>query len=257
MKASVIIQARMGSSRLPGKVLMMLADKTVLEHVVSRARKAETIEEVVVATTEGKEDDVIIQKTQSLGVNVYRGSENDVLDRYFQAAKNFNLKDIVRITADCPMMDPKLIDKVVTMYLKTKADYCSNTLTPTFPDGEDIEVFSFDALSKAWEQAQLSSEREHVTPFLKKNKELFKIVSFEEKPNLADKRWTLDEEADYCFMKIIFKELYPQNPFFGIEDILGFLKKNPQAETLNSRIIRDEGYKKSLAKDNHFKTIKQ
>ena len=249
MKASVIIQARIGSSRLPDKVLLKLADKTVLEHVISRAKKAQAVGEIIVATTEHKEDDRVTATAISCGAKVYRVSEQDVLDRYFQAAKSFCLKDIVRITADCPIIDPKLIDQVVEMYFQTKADYCSNTLVPTFPDGEDIEVFSFRALSKAWQEAQLSSEREHVTPYIKKNKSIFKTVSFETKPNYSQERWTLDEEEDYRFLKIIFDELYPVNAFFEMKEVLTFLQKHPDLERMNKNIIRNEGYKKSLKKD--------
>ncbi len=253
MKAGVIIQARVGSNRLPGKVLLKLADKTVLEHVILRAKKAEAVTEVIVATTEKKGDDAVADTAKSCGAKVYRGSEQDVLDRYFQAAKIFGFKDIIRITADCPVIDPKLIDKVVEKYFQTRADYCSNTLVPTFPDGEDIEIFSFAALSKAWQEARLPSEREHVTPYLKKNKSLFKAVSFEAEPGYAGKRWTLDEDDDYRFLKNIFEELYSKDPFFGIQKILDYLKRHPEVEAINSGIIRDAGYKRSLEEDKKFK----
>lgn len=253
MKAGVIIQARVGSSRLPGKVLLKLADKKVLEHVILRVKKAMAVMEVVVATTEKKGDDAVADTAKSCGAKVYRGSDQDVLDRYFQAAKIFGFKNIIRITADCPVIDPELIDKVAEKYFQTQADYCSNTLVPTFPDGEDIEIFSFAALSRAWQDAQLPSEREHVTPYLKRNKSIFKVVSFEVEPGYSGKRWTLDEDDDYRFLKNIFEKLYPEDPFFGVQKILDYLKQHPDIEAINSGIIRDAGYRKSLDEDKKFK----
>ncbi|MCR4336944.1 MAG: glycosyltransferase family protein [Candidatus Omnitrophica bacterium] len=249
MKACAIIQSRMGSSRLPGKVLLPLADKPVLEHVIRRVQQAKTIQDVILATTEKDEDTPLVELAIRCGAKVYRGSENDVLDRYYQAAQKFKAKTVVRITADCPVIDPKLIDQIVTQYFQVKVDYCSNTLVETFPNGEDIEVFSSQALEKAWKEARLSSEREHVTPYLKKNKEQFKVISFEGKSNLSDKRWTLDEDKDYRFLQILFDHLYVKNPYFGMDEILKFLKDHPEAEQINAQIIRDEGYLKSLKKD--------
>lgn len=253
MKASVIIQARMDSSRLRGKVLMELAGKAVLEHVISRCQNAQEILKVVVATTTEQDDEPVVQLAKKCQAAVYRGSEQDVLDRYYQAAKIFGLKDIVRITADCPVIDPKLIDQVVSMYFKTEADFCSNTVVSTFPDGEDIEVFSFACLSKAWEKSQLLSEREHVTAYIKKYPKEFKIVSFEGKQKLKDKRWTLDQLEDYHFLNVLFEYFYPQNPLFGIDEVLAFLEKYPESGMINAHIIRDEGYKKSLEKDKNIR----
>jgi spore coat polysaccharide biosynthesis protein SpsF (cytidylyltransferase family) len=257
MKASAIIQARLGSTRLPGKVLLTLADKTVLEHVIQRALKARSIQEVVVATTQQKENSQVADVAQRCQVKVYRGSENDVLDRYYQAAKLFSLHHIVRITSDCPVIDPQVIDGVINKYFETEADYCSNTITKTLPDGEDVEVFSFQALERAWREADIPSEREHVTPYLKKHKDLFKIVSCDHDVDLGEKRWSLDREEDYRFLKILFEHLYTQNHYFGMAEILKFLKEHPETEKINSHVVRDEGYLKSLEEDKKLKGKKK
>ena len=249
MKAVAIIQARVGSTRLAGKVLLKLSGSTVLEHVIKRVQKAKTIENVIIATTVRTEVLRIVNMASKNRISVYCGSEFDVLDRYYQAARVFDLKHIVRITADCPVIDPKVIDDTVRFYFKAKADYCSNTLRETFPDGQDVEVFSFQALSHAWQKAKLISEREHVTPFIRKHEAKFKIVSYENKVNLSDKRWTLDEKEDYQFLKILFANLYKKNHFFGMKEILDFLAKHPQLETINNMIIRNQGYLKSLNKN--------
>lgn len=249
MKIAAIIQARMGSRRLPNKVLLKLGGITVIEHVVRRVLHAKTIKDVIVATTVKKEDLAIVRLLSSKGVSVYSGSENDVLDRYYHAARLFNVEHVVRITADCPLIDPKVIDKVVQKYLKTKADYCSNTLDETFPDGQDVEVFSYKVLARAWKNARLISEREHVTSYIKKHPKMSKLVSFINAENIGGKRWTLDEKEDYIFLKKIFKNLYKRNFFFGMEEILAYLEKNPRIECINSGIMRNEGYLKSLKED--------
>ncbi|MDP2928871.1 MAG: glycosyltransferase family protein, partial [Candidatus Omnitrophota bacterium] len=193
LKTAVIIQARLGSTRLPGKVLYKVMGKTILEYVIERAGKARSIEETIVATTTSSEDSQIADLADKSGARVYRGSEQDVLDRYYQAAKLFGIKHIVRITADCPLIDPEIVDKVVGHYFDTKSDYCSNVIAETFPDGQDVEVFGFDTLSDAWKNAKLLSEREHVTPYIRKSSGKFKLASFRNSVDLSGKRWTLDE----------------------------------------------------------------
>lgn len=249
MKGVAIIQARIGSTRLSDKVLLKLAGKTVLEHVIERALKARHVSDVIVATTVKKEDLAIVNLVSKKGHRVYCGSEEDVLDRYYQAARLFDVRHVVRITADCPVIDPAIIDKVVELYFKTRADYCTNTLAETFPDGEDVEIFSFKALKHAWEKARLLSEREHVTPYIRKHKETFKLVSCMNRVNLGDKRWTLDRKEDLTFLRILFKNLYKKSPFFGMREILDFLARFPHFEHINSMIVRNEGYLKSLKTD--------
>jgi spore coat polysaccharide biosynthesis protein SpsF (cytidylyltransferase family) len=249
MKAHAIIQARFGASRLPGKVMLKVLDKTILEYVIERVSAAKLIESVIIATTSNGEDSRIADLADRLGVNVYRGSEDDVLDRFYQAAKKIGAKHIVRITADCPLIDPRIIDRVVGRYFESKADYCSNIIEETFPDGEDVEVFSFKALNAAWEKAHLVSEREHVTPYIKNHPADFKLVNVKNRPNLYEKRWTVDRKEDFIFIKTILEAIYPGKNIFHMEDVLGFLKANPKVEDINRHIVRNEGYLKSLKED--------
>ncbi|PIS09203.1 hypothetical protein COT75_03000 [Candidatus Beckwithbacteria bacterium CG10_big_fil_rev_8_21_14_0_10_34_10] len=249
MNILAVIQARTGSTRLPNKVLFKLEDKTVLEHVVNRVKKSKNIDEVIVATSIKKEDLRIVKLCAQKKTRVFCGSENDVLDRYYQLARLLKPKHVVRITADCPLIDWKIIDKTIDKYQKAKADYISNASPPTYPDGLDTEVFSFKVLKNCWQNARLFSEREHVTPYIRKNKNKFKICSFKNKNNLSDKRWTLDEKEDYIFLKKIYQNLYSKKNFFDMNDILKFLEKNPKLERINSYINRNEGSLRSLKKD--------
>jgi len=250
-----IIQARYGSTRLPGKVLLNVLGKSILEYVIERVKKAKNIKDVIVATTTSKKDLQIVNLVERIGVAVYRGSEKDVLDRYYQAAKLFKAKHIVRITADCPLIDHQIIDDVINYYFELGADYCTNGFASeeTFPDGEDVEVFSFAALNDAWQNAKLLSEREHVTPYIIKHPRRFKLVGFKNKVDLSDKRWTLDEKKDFEFIKVVLQSLYPVNPDFKMDDILEFLQRNPYLEEINKGIVRNEGYLKSLREDGEVK----
>ena len=244
-----IIQARVGSTRLPGKVFLPLAGKGSLEHVIARLKEARKVSDIIVATSVKQGDVKISEFCKKLKVKTFRGSEEDVLDRFYQAAKPLKPGHIVRITADCPMIDPAIIDDMILKHIENGSDYTSNTIEPTYPDGEDVEVFQMSALEKAWKSAKLSSEREHVTPYIRNNPRIFKLLNVAYKSDLSEKRWTLDEEKDYEFLKKIFDNLYPLNPFFGMEDVLDFLKKNPEVEKINSTIARNEGYQKSLKND--------
>ena len=203
MNIIAIIQARISSTRLPGKVLKKIEGKTVLEHVINRVRAAKNLDDVIIATTVKKKDLKIVQLCAKLGVSVFCGSENDVLDRYYQTARLFKADHIVRITSDCPLIDPMVINEVIKLYFREKADYASNTMPETFPDGLDAEVFSFKTLKIAWGNAELPSEREHVTPYIRKNSNIFKIVNLKCDINLKNKRWTIDEPEDFSFIKII------------------------------------------------------
>lgn len=246
---TAIIQARFNSSRLQGKVLLKILDKTVIEYVIERVKMAKNVDNIIVATTTNAEDSQIANLAENLGVKLYQGKEDDVLDRFYQAAKLFKAKHIVRITADCPLIDPRIIDEVIKHYRKTGADYCSNTLEISFPDGEDVEVFSFDSLAIAWKRASLLSEREHVTPFITKHPEIFKLVVYKRIADLSNKRWTLDEKNDFQFIKAVIVDLYPKKPDFSMDDILGLLKRKPHLAEINKGIKRNEGYQKSLKED--------
>lgn len=250
VKIIAVVQARMGSTRLPGKVLMPLAGIPVLTHVLSRVQASTRISSVILATTLSAGDDPVAELAVHNGVEIYRGSENDVLDRYYQAVLPHQPDHIVRITADCPLMDPEIIDTVIDRHLAERAEYTSNIFLPTFPDGEDVEVFSFDALQRAWREARLPSEREHVTPYLRVPGR-FRTASVTLAPP-ANKRWTLDEPSDYEFISGVYDALYDStHPLFGMKDVLILLQKHPEWEGINSRIQRNEGYHRSLKNDPH------
>ena len=249
MDMIAIIQARTESTRLPDKVLLDLEGKPVLEHVINRAQASNYITNVFVATTIKKADLKIVKLCAERQVNVFCGSEDDVLDRYYQVARLVRPKHVVRITADCPVIDPMIVDKVIELHIKENADYTSNTFGETYPDGQDVEVFTFEALKESWKNARLASEREHVAPYMRNHTEIFRHASLNYKENLSIKRWTIDNKEDYEFLKIVFKNLYHHNPLFGMNDILDFLGKNPEIERINMPIMRNEGYAKSLRED--------
>ena len=199
-----IIQARMGSSRLPGKVLMKTdEEKPLLFYVIKQLQSSKKIEKLIVATTDKPEDDVIEEYVKKLDIECFRGSEKDVLDRYFQCAKKFSLSTIIRITADCPLIDYSIVDNVIEKHFLEKSDYTTNTLIRTFPDGTDVEIFSYYVLEKAWKHASLPSEREHVTPFMRNEKMNLKLSNLESPVNLRDIRITVDQEEDYELIKKI------------------------------------------------------
>lgn len=253
MKTLAIIQARLGSTRLPGKTLLDLLGKPILQHVVERVSSASLVDGVIVATTTNEEDKKIIEVCTQLNVNVYAGSTEDVLDRFFQAAKYFPAENIVRITADCPLADPVVIDSVVSLHFQSKADYTSNVLEEVYPDGEDVEVFTFAALERAWRETKMKSEREHVTLYFRQHPELFKLQQKGYHQNLHGKRWTVDEPADYEFIKAVYNKLYTKNPLFGMKDVLCLLEKHPELEQINAGFLRDEGLIKSLKNDDLFR----
>ena len=244
-----IIQARVSSTRLPQKVIKKIEGKTVLEHLILRAKKVKNCDKVILATTDKKDDDVLGKIAKELNVLAFRGSENDVLDRYYQAAKLFKIDPIVRITADCPLLDPKIVEKVIDFYFSGNYDYISNTHPPTFPNGMDVEIFNFKSLEKSWKKAKLRSEREHVTPYIFKNPKLFKIGNITYEKDFSHLRLTLDEKEDLILIRKIYKELYPKNPFFGLEQVLELFKRKPELIEINQHIKRDEGYLKSLKED--------
>lgn len=246
-----IIQARMSSTRLPGKVLKLLAGKPVLEHVVRRVQQSSYVNKVVVATSVDESDNLIENWSKENNIDCYRGSLNDVLDRFYQVAKLYKAKDILRITADCPAIDYTILDEVIKRHQQGDYDYYS--LKGDFPDGLDCTVISYKALSKAWMNAKLDSEREHVGPYIEKHPELFKSGGYEKFKNLSHLRWTLDEPNDYEFLKIVFDELYKINNYFGYELILSLIKQKPYLNNINNKIIRNEGYLNSIKNDKIIK----
>lgn len=248
-KIAAIIQARMGSTRLPGKVMLNILGKPVMWHVLNRVSKTKFVNELIIATTFNLEDNPIVNFCKANGILFFRGSENDVLDRYYQCAKEYNIKDIVRITADCPLHDPNIIDMVINEYLKGDYDYVSNTIEYTFPDGLDVEVFSFDALADAWKNAKLPSEREHVTPYIKMNNKFKKRNIFSNETYPAY-RCSLDHIEDYEFIKKIYEGIGEE--MFYLDDMMNYIRKNPEILKINQHIRVNDGYLKSLKDDEMF-----
>lgn len=248
MNHLLIIQARMGSSRLPNKVLKELCGKPMLQHIIERSARSRKVDNIMVATTVREEDWQIEELCRSISVECYKGSENDVLDRYYQAASKYQPENVVRVTADCPFIDPIVIDEIIQIHEAGNYDYTSNTLVETYPDGLDTEVFTFAALEKAWKEAFLTSEREHVTPYIK-FKGGFHRYSVEHSPSLADKRWTVDTEKDFEVVTQVYNSLYGQKDIFLMEDILAFMESHRRIEQLNENTVRNEGYLKSIAND--------
>lgn len=245
-----ILQARVSSSRLPGKVLLPLLGQPMLARQLERVRRATLIDQLVVATSADSADDPLALLCEQAGTACYRGQLDDVLDRFYQAALPYRPDYVVRLTGDCPLADPALIDRVIGSCLDSGCDYLSNTIAPaTFPDGLDVEVMRFSALELAWREAQLGSQREHVTPFIYQHPERFRIEQFSNPVDLSALRWTVDEPADFELVRIIYEALYPSQPDFGTDAILALLAARPELATLNTRHQRNEGYAKSLLQD--------
>ena len=235
MKTVAIIQARMGSTRLPGKVLMEISGRSMLAWVVSRTRRAQTIDEVVVATSVSPHDDVIAAECNTFGVSIFRGSENDVLDRYYREADEFQADTIVRITSDCPLIDPVVIDRVVTEFTGKLVDYACNTLVRGYPRGLDVEVFSRQALEKAWHRADQPHERVHVTPYIYGNPDRFKLHSIPCEDDHSDLRWTVDTTEDLQVVRGI-AEAFGGRDNFGWQDALEIVRRNPHLANINRSV---------------------
>jgi len=252
---TALIQARLGSTRLHGKTLMLIEGKSLLCHLVKRIKASRYVNDIVIATTTNERDNAIVEFAKAENLKFYCGSEDDVLDRFYQASVLYGLEAIVRVTPDCPMLDPDVMDIVISKFSEGNYDYVSNVITPTFPDGLDTEVFSFQSLEKAWHEARLPSEREHVTAYILKHPELFRQFNVKrEGEDLSWMRWTVDTRDDYDFVCKIFELLYHPNEIFHMEDVLALLKENPQLLKINSGILRNEGYKISLLKDKKYGT---
>jgi spore coat polysaccharide biosynthesis protein SpsF (cytidylyltransferase family) len=253
MSAAAIIQARMGSTRLPGKVLLDLCGKPVIGRVVERTRAAQGVHGVLVATTDRPEDDVIEEWCIRGGVPVFRGLAEDVLARYHGAALyldrlGIGADRILRVTADCPLIDPGVIDRGIHESEKTGADYVSNIDPPTYPDGLDVEVFTRRLLEVAHGEARLPSDREHVTPFMRRNGR-FRTLNFRADRDLSRLRWTLDTAEDYRFIGEVYRRLSPVKELFTMDDVLRLLEAYPELGEINGHLERNEGYRRSLEKD--------
>ena len=251
MKIIAVTQARCGSSRLPNKILKTVGDQTLLQLHVARILQAKNITQLIIATTTAPADAVIADLAAQYGVAASRGSEQDVLDRFYQAVKDLQPDYVVRLTSDCPLIDPALIDKVIDFAVSNNLDYCSNTLDPTYPDGQDVEVVRFAALERAWHEAVLPSEREHVTPFVWKNSTykggtFFRSDNFSESYDYGHLRMTVDEPQDYEVICDLVAQAGVDKTWLEYAEILN---NNAEIRLRNAALGRNEGYAKSIHND--------
>ncbi|MEJ2165384.1 MAG: glycosyltransferase family protein [Desulfobacterales bacterium] len=252
-----ILQARMSSTRLPGKVMEPILGRPMIERQIERLMRCRRVDQLIMATSNHPADDDLEILCRRLGVPCFRGDLENVLDRFYQAAKPYNPKHVVRLTGDCPLTDPRLIDELIDFYLESQCDYASNCQEPTLPDGLDAEIFSFAALTQSWQEAVLPSHLEHVTSFIRSHPERFKIGLYKYHKNLSDLRWTVDEPEDLQFAVKVYDKLYPADAEFCTEDILALLEREPELKEINCRFERNSGLKKSLEKDRLFISLKR
>lgn len=239
MSTAIIVQARMGSTRLPGKIMKKVLDKTLLEYQLERLLRVKHADQVLIATTDHGEERPIVDLCQRLGVSYFRGPEHDVLARYYRAATAYGADVVVRITSDCPLIDPAVVDKVISFYLAHQGeyDYISNTFPElTYPRGMDTEVFSYQALKEAHGEATDQAEREHVTVFIKRRPERYRIKNLPYKEDYSHYRWTVDTPEDFELVKRIITTLYPADPNFTLEDCLTLLTQHPEWTKINEQI---------------------
>lgn len=250
MKYLVIIQARCGSNRLPNKVLKDIYGKTALERMINRVKKSKSIDEIIIATTINKEDIKIVNLTSALGLRVFVGSSEDVLDRYYQAARLLKPENVIRLTSDCPLFDYEILDDAILAFENECCDYLG-MISETFPDGLDLEIMKYSVLETIWDKSVLASEREHVTLYIKNHPEIFNIYDYKCKTgNFKKMRWTLDEDRDLTFITKIYKYFIGLGKeYFSMNEIIDFLNNNPEIKNINSGIIRNEGLLKSLKND--------
>lgn len=234
----IILQARMISKRLPGKVLMKICNKTIINLIIERLRQCKKVDDIILAIPNTNQNDVLEEHAKKLGCHYYRGSENDVLSRYYQTANHFDVTDIVRVTGDCPLIDPILVDLMIEQYLKGKVDYAAIGVEGNFPRGLDAEIFSFETLKKVNIEAQRDYEREHVTPYIYERPESFKIKFLEASDKLKrpDLRLTVDTKEDLNLIRIIFENLYNKDKVFYTEDVIDFLDSHPELLSINALV---------------------
>lgn len=248
MNIVAILQARVSSSRLPKKVLKPILSKPMLQWQIERLSQSRLISKLIVATSNQAEDQPIVSLCEQLNVASFTGNLTNVLDRFYQCAQQEQADIVVRLTGDCPLIDAEVVDQVIDLHIKEKADYCSNVEPATFPDGLDVEVFNFALLKSAWLSAKKQSDLEHVTPYIRNNlannkRNLTSTI------NYAHYRWTVDEPNDFTFVEKVFKTLADKNPHFSRHDVYQLLEQHPNWLKINSQITRNEGYLHSLTAD--------
>ena len=242
IRTVIIVQARMGSTRLPGKILKKVMDRPILEYQIERLKKVRNAADVVIATTVNKNDELVVDLCNQLGCSFIKGSEEDVLSRYLEAAIEYDAKFIVRINADCPLIDPNVVERVIKHYHSNilKYDYVSNILKPSYPVGFHTEMFSLSTLKQAHKNAFDPIEREHVTPYIYRDPHMFKIGSVELDVNLSHYRWTVDYSVDFDLVKKIIEGIYPVKADFDMYDILDYLEAHQELNDINSGIIKEQ-----------------
>jgi len=256
MTVGCIIQSRMGSTRLPGKVLLELKDgKSVLNYVINQLNFCETIDKIIVATTTLTEDDSIVNFCEMNNIEYFRGDAKNVLDRHYQCAKKYSFSTIIRMPSDKPLLDPTVVDDVVRIFNSNSYDYITNFLPSTTPGGTEVEVFSFESLKKSWNDAELPSEKEHVTNHMYNNKDEFKIFNVKNEKDLSKFRWVIDREEDYILVKKIVSKI-DKEPIL-IKDILGLFEREPELIEINSNVDKEEGNTRSEHEDNEFLRTKK
>lgn len=238
----------MGSTRLPGKVMLLVDESnSVISYVIKQLQQSKFCNQIVVATTTNTEDEKIVNFAKKNSISYFRGSAEDCLDRYYQCAKSFSLSHIVRITCDNPLIDPILVDEAIKLFKEENYDYVTNCKPRSFPQGTEVEVFSFSALEKAWKEAKKPSEREHVTPYFYNNSDKFRIFNITNKKNISNLRWTVDRKEDLDFVRVVVSKI-KKSPIL-MTDILQLLEIEPQLVDINKNYVTDEGYLKSLEND--------
>lgn len=252
-----VIQARVGSSRLPNKIFLPLAGKPLLYRMYERVKLSDTSGTIVIAAPDDPSDDIIAQFCDEINIPVFRGSTNDLLERHYKAGLKFNADAIVKIPSDCPLIDPLVITKVINYYKNNtnKFDYVSNLHPPSYPDGNDVEVISMNALKEAYNNAKKIFEREHTTPYIWENPDLFRIGNIKWETGFdfsMTHRWTIDYYEDYLFIKEVYDNLYNKKPDFGIDDILMLLSEKPGLSKINEAYLGVNWYRHHL---NELKTI--
>lgn len=236
MNITAIIQARMGSTRLPGKIMKKVNNKPLLEYQLERIKRSKVINNIIIATTNDGSERPIVELANKMGIDIFKGSESNVLERYYLASKEYRSDIVVRITSDCPIIDPAIIDSVIKLYLENNYDYVSNTQVRTFPRGMDTEVFSFACLEKAYQNAEAEYEKEHVTPYLYLNPKLFSVGQYTSTENNSLYRLTVDTREDFELISIILSNLYPENHHFSLQDVLQLMKNCPELIHINKHV---------------------
>lgn len=256
MKTLVVVQARLGSTRLPNKILLPLAGQPLLLRMLERVKAAQSNFELVVATTTDGPDDAVAELAKGSGYDVFRGHPTDLLDRHYRAAKAWGAQLVLKIPSDCPLIDPAVIDRVLEHHLAHPADFTSNLHPATYPDGNDVEVMPMKVLEQAWKEAKLPHQREHTTPFIWDQPERFRCQNVAWETGLdysMSHRFTIDYREDYDFIKAVYDELWSAERIFGLSEILALLERRPQIAELNAKYLGVNWYRNHLGE---LKTVK-